>query len=85
MNEDCAAVATYQYNAWGEIIDIDGELAEIKPLRYRGYYLDQNAASYYPPTSRLTPADWGPWVALAAYDRPQSLGSITSRAGIMIL
>ena len=41
------AVATYTYDAWGNITFLDGELAEINPLRYRGYYYDSETGFYY--------------------------------------
>ena len=31
---------TYEYDAWGNIVSSSGRLAEINPLRYRGYYYD---------------------------------------------
>ena len=56
VDEDGVAVATYQYNAWGEIIDIDGELAETNPLRYRGYYYDAELGMYYLQSRYYDPA-----------------------------
>ena len=35
------SVATYEYDAWGNIVSSSGRLAEINPLRYRGYYYDK--------------------------------------------
>lgn len=40
-------VATYRYNAWGEILSATDEMAEINPLRYRGYYYDSETGFYY--------------------------------------
>ena len=41
----------YTYNAWGEIISITGTEAETigqkNPLRYRGYYYDEETGFYY--------------------------------------
>ena len=39
--------AAYRYNAWGEILSATGELAELNPLRYRGYYYDSETGLYY--------------------------------------
>ncbi len=39
--------AAYRYNAWGEILCATGELAELNPLRYRGYYYDSETGLYY--------------------------------------
>ena len=41
------AVATYTYDAWGNVLTATGELAEINPLRYRGYYFDSETGFYY--------------------------------------
>ena len=40
-------VAQYAYDAWGNIIAIMGTLAELNPLRYRGYVYDQETGFYY--------------------------------------
>ncbi|MFQ9482640.1 MAG: RHS repeat-associated core domain-containing protein [Oscillospiraceae bacterium] len=39
--------AEYVYSPWGEIISTEGDLAEINPLRYRGYYYDSETGFYY--------------------------------------
>ena len=41
------SVATYEYDAWGNILSSSGKLAEINPLRYRGYYYDSETGFYY--------------------------------------
>ena len=41
------SVATYEYDAWGNIASSSGRLAEINPLRYRGYYYDNETGFYY--------------------------------------
>ena len=41
------SVATYEYDAWGNILSSSGSLAEINPLRYRGYYYDNETGFYY--------------------------------------
>ena len=40
------SVATYEYDAWGNVSS-SGKLAEINPLRYRGYYYDSETGFYY--------------------------------------
>ena len=40
-------VAQYTYDAWGYILSSGGNLAEINPLRYRGYYYDSETGFYY--------------------------------------
>lgn len=42
-----AEKASYTYNAWGELISSSGTMAEINPLRYRGYYYDEDLGFYY--------------------------------------
>ena len=57
-------LATYEYDAWGRLISSGGSLAEINPLRYRGYYFDTETGFYYlqsryydPVVSRFINAD----------------------------
>ena len=40
-------VASYDYDPYGKIISATGDLAEINPLRYRGYYYDSETGFYY--------------------------------------
>lgn len=41
-------VANYEYDEWGnEILNDSSEIAEINPLRYRGYYQDTETGYYY--------------------------------------
>ena len=47
VNENGVTKAEYQYNAWGKILGTTGELAEVNPLRYRGYYYDTETGFYY--------------------------------------
>lgn len=58
------ALATYEYDAWGKLISSSGSLAELNPLRYRGYYYDTETGFYYlqsryydPVVSRFINAD----------------------------
>lgn len=39
--------AHYYYDAWGKILACDGAVAELNPLRYRGYVYDQETGFYY--------------------------------------
>lgn len=57
-------LATYEYDAWGKLISSSGSLAELNPLRYRGYYYDTETGFYYlqsryydPVVSRFINAD----------------------------
>ena len=58
------SVASYAYDAWGDILSSSGSKAEINPLRYRGYYYDTETGFYYlqsryydPVTHRFINAD----------------------------
>ena len=42
-----ATVASYEYDPFGNILSATGEMAEINPLRYRGYYYDAELEMYY--------------------------------------
>ena len=44
---DGGSGAQYAYDAWGNIIAMMGTLAELNPLRYRGYVYDQETGFYY--------------------------------------
>ena len=44
---DGGSEAQYAYDAWGNIIAMSGTLAELNPLRYRGYVYDQETGFYY--------------------------------------
>ncbi len=39
--------ATYTYDAWGKLLTATGDLAEVNPLRYRGYFYDTETSLYY--------------------------------------
>ena len=47
IDEGGVLQAEYVYSPWGEIISAEGDLAEINPLRYRGYYYDSETGFYY--------------------------------------
>ena len=40
-------VATYTYDAWGKLLTSTGDLADVNPLRYRGYFYDTETGLYY--------------------------------------
>ena len=57
-------VAAYTYDPYGKILSATGTMAEINPLRYRGYYYDAETGFYYlqsryydPNTGRFINAD----------------------------
>ena len=47
IDEGGVLQAEYIYSPWGEVIFAEGDLAEINPLRYRGYYYDSETGFYY--------------------------------------
>ena len=53
--------AHYYYDAWGKILACDGALAELNPLRYRGYVYDQETGFYYLQSRYYDPAV-GRWI-----------------------
>ena len=64
IDQDGAVAASYEYDAWGNILASSGSMAEKNPLRYRGYYYDSETSFYYlqsryydPATRRFINAD----------------------------
>ena len=47
VNSSGTAMATYTYNAWGELLSSSGSLAAVNPIRYRSYYYDAETGFYY--------------------------------------
>ena len=47
VNASGATVASYEYDPYGKILSATGSMAEINPLRYRGYYYDEEIGLYY--------------------------------------
>ena len=39
--------ATYTYDAWGKLLTSAGDMADVNPLRYRGYFYDTETGLYY--------------------------------------
>ena len=40
-------VGNYEYDAWGKVLTADSSIAQQNPLRYRGYYYDNETEYYY--------------------------------------
>ena len=38
VNSNGQVVASYTYDAWGKVLTATGTMADINPIRYRGYY-----------------------------------------------
>ena len=47
LDTNGTAVATYSYDPYGNVLTATGDLAEVNPLRYRGYYYDHETGLYY--------------------------------------
>jgi len=48
LDEHGIIVAEYVYDAWGNLLYVtDSHIAEINPIRYRGYYWDDETQLYY--------------------------------------
>ena len=54
-------MAAYIYDAWGNILTATGTMAQINPLRYRGYYYDTETGLYYV-SSRYYDPEIGRWI-----------------------
>ena len=55
-SSDGTPAASYCYDAWGKILSSSGDLAELNPLRYRGYVYDQETGFYYLQSRYYDPA-----------------------------
>jgi len=49
-------VTSYEYDPYGKVISATGTLANINPLRYRGYVYDQETGFYYLQSRYYDPA-----------------------------
>lgn len=47
ITADGTEAATYTYDAWGKLLTSSGDMADVNPLRYRGYYYDAETSLYY--------------------------------------
>ena len=47
IGTDSKTVAAYDYDPFGNLISATGSMAELNPLRYRGYYYDSDTGFYY--------------------------------------
>ena len=48
--------ASYTYDAWGNLLYSFGSMANVNPLRYRGYYFDEETGFYYLQSRYYDPA-----------------------------
>ena len=47
ISADGTILASYAYDAWGNVLTSEGTLAASNPIRYRGYYYDAETGFYY--------------------------------------
>ncbi len=47
VDADGTVVASYTYSPYGEVLSETGAMADINPLRYRGYYYESSIGFYY--------------------------------------
>ena len=47
VDDNGSTAASYEYDPYGGIISATGTLADINPMRYRGYYYDAETTLYY--------------------------------------
>ena len=64
-------------NAWGEILSATGDMADINPLRYRGYYFDSDTCLYYLKARYYDP-EIGRWINADGADTLGVNGDIAS-------
>jgi len=64
VDSNGANAATYEYDPYGKVLSASGNLANVNPLRYRGYIYDSESQLYYlqsryydPETGRFINAD----------------------------
>ena len=63
--------AAYTYDAWGKLLTSSGDMADVNPLRYRGYFYDTETGLYYL-QSRYYDPEVGRWINI---DNVEYLGT----------
>ena len=56
ISADGTVLASYTYDAWGNVLTSEGSLAAANPIRYRGYYFDTETSLYYLQSRYYDPA-----------------------------
>lgn len=63
VDSNGANVAIYAYDAWGNVLSSSSStLAQLNPLRYRGYVYDQETGLYYLQSRYYNP-EWGRFIS----------------------
>ncbi|VEI08219.1 RHS repeat-associated core domain-containing protein [Kurthia zopfii] len=73
-------VGAYTYDAYGNVLTVEGDLAKENPIRYAGYYYDEETKNYYLQARYYNPAN-GAFLALDPHpgddDEPLSQNGYT--------
>ncbi len=56
VDESGDEVASYDYDPYGKLLHTTGDMAEVNPIRYRGYYYDNDTDFYYLQSRYYDPA-----------------------------
>ena len=70
-------VASYAYDPWGNITSSSGALADVNPLRYRGYYYDSETGFYYL-RSRYYDPELGRFINADSYASTDATGILSA-------
>ncbi|RIJ62890.1 RHS repeat domain-containing protein [Rummeliibacillus sp. POC4] len=62
-DKDDQEVGAYTYDAYGNVLTVEGDLAKANPIRYAGYYYDDETKNYYLQARYYNPAN-GAFLAL---------------------
>lgn len=62
-DKDDKEVGAYTYDAYGNVLTVEGDLAKANPIRYAGYYYDEETKNYYLQARYYNPAN-GAFLAL---------------------
>ncbi|MEK4137492.1 RHS repeat-associated core domain-containing protein [Kurthia sp. FSL E2-0154] len=56
-DKDDKEVGAYTYDAYGNVLTVEGDLAKANPIRYAGYYYDDETKNYYLQARYYNPAN----------------------------
>ena len=77
IKADGTVAASYTYDPWGKVLTSTGDLANINPLRYRGYYYDTETGLYYL-QSRYYDPEIGRFINADTYTTTDSTGILSA-------
>ena len=77
IKADGTVAASYTYDPWGKVLTSTGDLANINPLRYRGYYYDAETGLYYL-QSRYYDPEIGRFINADAYATTDVVGILSA-------